>query len=209
MKYFDMPKGSRVLVNVRLTDSATGKKEKRAWHRCTVIGNSVHVGRRDEWAVIHVAETTEEIKFGAARIDSHVMDHAGVIVMGRWKLTKAGETVYSAKPLWWYSLHGPERAATVLEVWMYKENFVPYEGWRLWHHVEGEELPLKGEENVWRSPFKITRSESVAKAEHYEARRPDIEKYEALFKEAKEKAREWSAAATKYRLKLAVLKRIR
>lgn len=208
MKFFEMPKGSLILVNVRLVGE-DGKKQKRAWQRCTVTGNSMHKGRRDEWPVIHVAETEEEIKFGAARVESMVFDHTGCTVTERFRLMKAGQFAYSAKPFWWYSLHGPERPATVLEVWMYAQSFVPYEGWRLWHHIEGDELPFKGEERVWRSPFKITRSEAVAKAEHAEARRPEIEKYEALFKEAKEKMREWSRIATQCRLKLAVLKRIR
>lgn len=209
---FDMPKGAVILANLSGRD-AKGKKTKREWRKHTVVDVTV----KDHTMWIDIGQEDRggnaygKVLFSSARIDSPVLDHTGQIVCGRFKLRDAAQDVYSAKPLWWFSKLGQERAATVLEVWMYEQNFVPYEGWRLMDMDDGSDVRTDDfVEKVWRAPIRITRSNSEAKEDYFDEKRlAEIKQYEELYENAKKAAREASALATKYRLKLAVLKRMR
>jgi hypothetical protein len=206
---FDMPKGAVVLANFIGRD-AKGKKTKREWRKHLVLdvtekGHSIWIDFG------HGTEDFTKIAFASARVDSLVLHHDGRLVMGRFKLSEAAQTVYSARPLWWSSPKtDQERAATVLEVWMYEQGFVPYPNWRLVDIENGDVPSFFGPEQVWRAPIRLTRSNSEAKEEYFDEKRlAEIQQYEKLYTDAKTAAKEASALATKYRLKLAVLKRMR
>lgn len=205
---FDLPKGAIILAKLAGMDE-NGKKLKRAWRKHVVVD----VSKKGHTLLVDIGkDSLTKVSFSSARIDSPAFDPGGHVVTTRFKLSEAAEAAYSVKSLWWASKENRhERVATVLEVWLYKQDFVPYAGWRLIDFEDDSDVrPEKFEEKVWRAPIKSLRSNTEAKEEYFDANRlAQIEKYEVLYKDAKKAARMTAELATKYRLKLATLKRMR
>lgn len=219
---FELPKGTEIYVLLEVA----GTREKE-WAKCIVIHSSTKTERT--YTDYGGNEKTEPIdprvnfvahphdspssKFTVAfvrvRIKATHADHTGKLVDGFFKIDEAASTPYTVKPLWWSSENGYERAASILEVQLHEQQFVPYAGWQL-ADADGEvDTVVLKKPKVWRAPVKAAMSLEEIKAERYEKKRVEIEALEAEFKRWKIVARDASKEATRCRLKLAALKRVR
>lgn len=204
---FDLPVGASVIALLPQFKEDGEKKRKKQWVVCNVT-------EIEEKHRLVVDAFTRSISFGSVRIDSYVMNEEGKLVEQRLKIHVAAEMIYSAKPLWWYDrIEQRQRAATVLEVWLFQRSlvsFVPYEGWRLFDERTGKEsFPRTSDVRVWRTPIKITRSPDDAVEEFMGPRREKIAELQKQYDEAKETARLAAREVTRIRLKLNAMKRIR